>query len=102
MHSQALQELIAECRSRAEFPPKSLGFLVVDRARGDNRVRSYLAALVKFTNESFGTPHYSTVVAIARVALNKKDHEITTKMVRDAHRHSKAAAARRDDTPPAL
>ena len=103
MHSRALQELIAECRSRAKAPSRGLSFLVVDRARGDNKVRSYLAALVTFTNKSFGTPHYSTVATIARVALNKRDHEITVKMVRDANRHTKAvSAARRGDTPSAL
>jgi hypothetical protein len=40
MHSQALQELIAECRSRAEASFRSLGFLVVDRDRGDSRART--------------------------------------------------------------
>lgn len=95
MHSQALQELIAECRSRAETSFRSLGFLVVDRDRGDSQARSYLAALVTVTNKSFGTPHYSTIATIARVALNKRNHEITVKMVRDADRRVKAVSAAR-------
>jgi hypothetical protein len=91
IESQVLQELIAKCRSRADASPRILGLLVVDRLRGDNQVRAYLAALVKFTNKNFDTSHYRTVLAIARVALNKSAREITPKMVRGAERLIKVA-----------
>jgi hypothetical protein len=51
---------------------------------------------------TFGTPHYSTVAAIARIALNKSNLEITVKMVRDADRHTKAVSAAHNNTPSAL
>jgi hypothetical protein len=99
MELQVLRELIAKCRHRAKPSLGGLVVLVVDRARGDNQVRAYLAALVKFTNENFGTPHYKTVLAIARVALNKSAREITAKMVRGAERLIKAAPEWTPSTP---
>ena len=79
-----LDHFIAEYEGRARRMVNRTSFdIVIDRDRGDLKLRGYLAALAVEMLGLFGTASHRTLATIASVALDRK---VTPAMAREARR----------------